>query len=57
MQIFYDLKIQNLLYWGCYVLGFVTIFIFNFFYAKKYGLDRKKALLFTIVSYAGIYQK
>lgn len=55
MQIFYDLKIQNLLYWGCYVLGFVTIFIFNFFYAKKYGLDRKKAFLFTIVSYAGIY--
>lgn len=55
MKIFYKLGIQNLLYWGCYVLGFIAIFIFNFFYAKKYGLDRKKALLFTIVSYAGIF--
>lgn len=55
MKVFYDLGIQNLLYWSCYFIGFVTIFIFNFFYASKYGLSKKKALLFTVVSYAGIY--
>lgn len=55
MRIFYDLGIANVLYWACYAVGFITIFVFNFFYAKKYGLERKKALLFTIVSYAGIY--
>ena len=55
MRVFYDLGIQNVLYWSCYAIGFITIFVFNFFYAKKYGLPRAKAMLFTIVSYAGIY--
>ncbi len=29
MQVFYDLGIANKLYWSCYVLGFIAIFVFN----------------------------
>ena len=33
------------LYIGFYVLGFLTIFVFNIFYGKKYGIKKGKALL------------
>lgn len=55
MTIFYEMGIENTLYWGCYALGFLTIFIFNAFYAKKYNIPKGKAVLFTIVSYILIY--
>ena len=55
MQVFYDLGIEQTLYWSCYVLGFVTIFIFNTFYARHYNIKKFKALAFTIISYILIY--
>ena len=55
MQIFYELGIANILYWSCYVLGFLIIFVFNTFYGKHYGIHSGKALGFTIVSYVLIY--
>ncbi len=42
---------SNILYWGCYVLGFLTIFVFNTFYAKKFDINKGKALVLTILSY------
>ena len=55
MQVFYDLGIANKLYWSCYVLGFIAIFVFNGFYAKHYSIKPAKAVLFTVVSYVLIY--
>ena len=55
MRVFYDLGIQNILYWACYLIGFIAIFAFNFFYGKKYGIKPIKALLFTVISYVLIY--
>lgn len=47
--------LANALYRVCYILGFVLIFVFNFFYAKKYRIRGGKALLFTLTSYALIF--
>ena len=55
MQVFYDLGIANKLYWLCYILGFITIFIFNGLYSKHYSIKSSKAVLFTITSYVLIY--
>lgn len=55
MRVFYDLGIANILYWSCYVLGFLIIFIFNAFYGNHYGIHPGKSLGFTIVSYVLIY--
>lgn len=43
------------LYRGFYVLGFLTIFVFNVFYAKKFNIKKSKALLITVLSYALIF--
>ena len=50
-----NIELANTLYWGCYFLGFVAIFIFNPIYGKHYNLQPKKSLIFTIVSYLLIY--
>ncbi len=55
MRVFYDLNMQNILYWSCYVVAFITIFVFNAVYGKHYGIRPGKALLFTVVSYIMIY--
>lgn len=55
MRVFYDLGIANTLYWGCYVLGFLTIFIFNAFYGKHYGISPGKSVALSVVSYILIY--
>lgn len=55
MQVFYDLGIANTLYWSCYVLGFLAIFVFNSVYGKHYHIAPGKAFLFTFVSYILIY--
>ena len=55
MQIFYDMGIANTLYWGCYVLGFITIFVFNAFYGRNYGIPPGKSVAFSVVSYILIY--
>lgn len=55
MSVFYELGIENLLYWLCYVIGFLAIFLFNAFYGKHYGIKPGRALAFTIVSYVLIY--
>ena len=41
----------NMLYRGAYVLGFLTIFVFNTFYAKKFDIKKSKGLLLTVISY------
>ena len=43
------------LYRGFYVLGFLTIFVFNAFYGKKFGIKKGKGLLVTVLSYALIF--
>lgn len=43
------------LYKACYVLGFLTIFVFNFFYAKKFNIKPIKGTILTIVSFLLIY--
>ena len=43
------------LYRGFYILGFLTIFVFNVFYAKKFDIKKGKALLVTVLSYALIF--
>lgn len=43
------------LYWGCYILGFVTIFVFNTFYGKRFDIKKGKALLATVLSYVLIF--
>lgn len=43
------------LYIGSYVLGFLTIFVFNSFYGKKFGINKGKALFVTVLSYALIF--
>lgn len=55
MVYFHELGIHNLIYRGFYVLGFLSIFVFNGFYGKKYKIAPKKSVIFTIVSYALIY--
>ena len=55
MQVFYDLGIANTLYWACYVIGFITIFVFNSIYGKHYGIRPSKSLAFTLISYIIIY--
>ncbi|MBQ6878166.1 MAG: prolipoprotein diacylglyceryl transferase [Oscillospiraceae bacterium] len=42
---------SNNLYWGCYILGFLTIFVFNTFYAKKFDINKGKAFVLTVLSY------
>ncbi len=51
MTYFHNLGIDNLLYWSCYVLGFIAIIVFNGFYGLKYKLKPIKSILFTIISY------
>ena len=55
MKFFVENGIADAFYWGCYVIGFIAIFIFNSLYSKKYGISPVKALFFTVVSYAAIY--
>lgn len=55
MTVFYDLGIENVVYWGCYALGFLTIFVFNAFYGKRYGLKPSLSVAFTVSSYVLIY--
>ncbi len=55
MRIFLTLGIANLLYWACYAIGFIAIFVFNTLYARHYGIRPRKALLFTLFSYILIY--
>ena len=55
MPIIWQLGIVGPVYKGCYVLGFLTIFIFNTFYGKQYGIKPKKALPFTVLSYIVIF--
>ncbi len=43
------------LYVSFYVLGFITIFIFNTFYGKKYRINKPKALFMTVISYLLIF--
>lgn len=43
------------LYRFFYILGFLTIFVFSYFYAKKYRLPQGKSLLVSIVSYLLIF--
>ncbi len=45
----------NTLYRAFYVLGFLTIFVFNTFYAPKFGISKGKGLLITVLSYALIF--
>ena len=49
----YDLA--NFLYRLCYVLGFLTVFVFNTFYGKKYKIKPLRSFLFTLVSYLIIF--
>lgn len=55
MPFFVDRGIENIVYRGCYVLGFVVLFIFNALYAAKYKIPGKKAFFFSVISYAIIY--
>lgn len=48
-------ELANTLYWGCYCIGFIAIFIFNTIYGKKYNIKPLKALAFSIISYAFIF--
>lgn len=43
------------LYISFYVLAFLTIFVFNTFYGKKYNIPLWKGLLLTILSYLLIF--
>lgn len=43
------------LYITFYVLGFLTIFVFNTFYGKNFGIKKGKALLTTVLAYALIF--
>lgn len=43
------------LYKGFYVLGFLTIFIFNTFYAKKFNIRPQKGFVLTVISFLLIY--
>lgn len=43
------------LYRDFYILGFLTIFVFNTFYGKKYDIKKGKAFLVTVLSYALIF--
>lgn len=42
-------------YTGFAVLGFVAIFVFNFFYGEKFGIKKGKALLVTALSYVLVF--
>ena len=55
MPFFVEHGLSQIFYWGCYLIGFVVLFIFNGFYAKHYGISTKKAVAFSISSYAIIY--
>ena len=55
MQFFVERGIDNDLYRACYILAFLTIFIFNGFYGKKYQIKPVKSTVFSIVSYCVIY--
>ena len=43
------------LYRGFYILAFLTIFVFNVFYAKKFDIKKGRALLVTVLSYMLIF--
>ena len=49
------LELANFLYRLFYVLGFVTIFVFNGFYSKKYNIKPAKSVVFSILSYILIF--
>lgn len=55
MPFFVDLGIPGFLYALLTALGFVAVFIFNGFYAKKYDISAKKAVVFSVVCYAVIF--
>ena len=55
MSINMSLGGKDNLYRGFYILGFLTIFVFNVFYAKKFDIKKGKALLVTVLSYALIF--
>lgn len=46
-----NITVANYIYWFCYAIGFVTIFVFNTLYARKFGVKPIKALLLSVVSY------
>jgi len=43
------------LYRDCYILGFLTIFVFNTFYGKRFGIKKGKSLAVTVLSYLLIF--
>lgn len=43
------------LYRGCYILGFLAIFIFNVCYAEKFKIGETKAFVLTVTSYLLIF--
>ena len=45
----------NIIYRGFYVLAFLTIFVFNFIYGKRFGIKKGKSLLVTVLSYLLIF--
>ena len=45
----------NIPYKACYFFGFLIIFVFNTFYAKKFSIGKRKALLLTVLSYTLIF--
>lgn len=47
--------LDAIVYRGCYVIAFLTIFIFNGIYGKNYGLRARKSVPFTILSYIVIF--
>ena len=48
-------ELANALYRACYVLGFVTTFVFNAVYARHYRIKAGKAFLLSLVSYMLIF--
>ncbi len=46
---------SNKLYTTFYILGFLTIFVFNTFYGKKFKIKKTKALIMTVTSYLLIF--
>lgn len=43
------------LYRDFYILGFLTIFVFNTFYGKKFNIKKSKAFMLTVSSYLLIF--
>lgn len=45
----------NVLYRNFYILGFLSIFVFNTLYGKKFGIKKPKAFVLTVSSYLLIF--